>query len=710
MLLLFAIFSLNAQEQFENILFASGQHSLASTSKTQLDDLVRSANQKFDYKITLHGHTDSDGDLAFNEQLAKQRCDAVKRYLVEQGLNPAKLNISASGEAKPVASNQNESGKALNRRVELAIQAWEVKSSEDMYSYFEESSAQKFVLPQPNASLEIKGDEGSTVRIPDNAFVYLDGSSLSANDQVEIELDEAIKPSSMIKYRLNTSDDKNRLATGGMIRLEATVNGRELKLAEGKQIEVSLPKVDDEAMNLYEGERKEDGTMAWNQVEQVIGENVPNTNTLPFLNMTEETRRPIDHFIFRGYRFAWDTQENAELKRLREKGHGILRALNIHVPAKPRPLSDRGMPELPDEPANPLDALKAPSKPKKARRKTARPPKSLIKRIAWNKEEAQQELDESYKVRKAAYEIKLTEYNEKLSTYNAEKERILAELKIQEQNVDSVLIAKRLNITEQYIKECIEYDAAVRMRANVTSNDRFAKNRFDDYIRGIDFRYILQAPTVMTLDIKRLRAEAKGEKLSRKDNYTNLYETKVKNRTHKYLGDHQEFAALKEAFSAELERVYNLRWAEKALDNEFSKAVVSTYDFQITPFTWWNCDRPLPPGKAMIAFMGTKESGVGENEIFAFNPASKTLNYLSNIFLSNWDRSRITTDPYTEIRYLSFDLDGDNSAMAYGKKMVRTGENKIRMKFYNVTVEDVEKAFAFFDAEMQGDIGYSSDE
>ena len=71
--------------------------------------------------IDVAGHTDSDGDQSHNQQLSEQRAFTVANYLAGQGVQSARLLAGGFGEAYPIATNQNASGKQANRRVELQI-------------------------------------------------------------------------------------------------------------------------------------------------------------------------------------------------------------------------------------------------------------------------------------------------------------------------------------------------------------------------------------------------------------------------------------------------------------------------------------------------------------------------------------------------------------------------------------------------------------
>ncbi|WP_456382550.1 OmpA family protein [Hydrogenimonas sp.] len=74
-------------------------------------------------KVTaiLEGHTDSKGAAAYNMQLSKRRAEAVKKAIVERGVEASRLKVEAYGETRPIASNDTEEGRAKNRRVEVVL-------------------------------------------------------------------------------------------------------------------------------------------------------------------------------------------------------------------------------------------------------------------------------------------------------------------------------------------------------------------------------------------------------------------------------------------------------------------------------------------------------------------------------------------------------------------------------------------------------------
>jgi len=72
--------------------------------------------------VTIVGHTSSEGSDAYNLDLSQRRAEAVVAALRERGLENARISASGAGEAEPIADNDSETGRSLNRRVEIRCQ------------------------------------------------------------------------------------------------------------------------------------------------------------------------------------------------------------------------------------------------------------------------------------------------------------------------------------------------------------------------------------------------------------------------------------------------------------------------------------------------------------------------------------------------------------------------------------------------------------
>jgi len=69
--------------------------------------------------ITIVGHTDSDGNDAYNQKLSEARATSVMQYFLQKGISANRVQAIGKGEAAPIADNKTEAGKAQNRRIEI---------------------------------------------------------------------------------------------------------------------------------------------------------------------------------------------------------------------------------------------------------------------------------------------------------------------------------------------------------------------------------------------------------------------------------------------------------------------------------------------------------------------------------------------------------------------------------------------------------------
>ena len=101
------------------IYFETNSDKLKLISNSQLDDLATILQRYDGVNLTVEGHTDSDGDDAYNQELSQKRTNTVKNYLISKGVSESRLTAIGYGESQPVATNKTAAGKAKNRRVEL---------------------------------------------------------------------------------------------------------------------------------------------------------------------------------------------------------------------------------------------------------------------------------------------------------------------------------------------------------------------------------------------------------------------------------------------------------------------------------------------------------------------------------------------------------------------------------------------------------------
>lgn len=101
------------------ILFEINRASLKPESTGVINEIAALLKEHSDLKLSIEGHTDSDGDDATNLKLSEERALSVKNALVDLGIDASRLQSKGLGESNPVSDNNTPEGKANNRRVEF---------------------------------------------------------------------------------------------------------------------------------------------------------------------------------------------------------------------------------------------------------------------------------------------------------------------------------------------------------------------------------------------------------------------------------------------------------------------------------------------------------------------------------------------------------------------------------------------------------------
>ncbi len=105
----------------KGIVFDTGKASIKKPSFKVLDNAVTLMKEYPEVKVEVSGHTDNSGDAAANKKLSQERADAVKAYLVEKGIDAARIVAVGYGDEKPIADNAKKAGQAKNRRIEFKL-------------------------------------------------------------------------------------------------------------------------------------------------------------------------------------------------------------------------------------------------------------------------------------------------------------------------------------------------------------------------------------------------------------------------------------------------------------------------------------------------------------------------------------------------------------------------------------------------------------
>lgn len=105
----------------EGIEFEFNKATIRPSSKPKLDEAIEVLDEFPAVEIEITGHTDDVGTPEFNQKLSEERAAAVKKYLVDGGIDPSRITTEGRGSSEPVASNETEEGRAQNRRIEFEI-------------------------------------------------------------------------------------------------------------------------------------------------------------------------------------------------------------------------------------------------------------------------------------------------------------------------------------------------------------------------------------------------------------------------------------------------------------------------------------------------------------------------------------------------------------------------------------------------------------
>lgn len=255
----FALFlclnSVIAQSKKETVLFDYDKYYLTAEAKAKLDAAVSGLNLNQLKEVTLYGNTDADGNQQYNVELSKNRSKAVSDYLASKGIPANKIKLNFFGENKPVAQNSIESGKQLNRRVDLVFEFEGKEYTNTIFSKLETES--QYFEGKSNQEIVINGKQGTKISIPRNSLMKENGKY--AVGKIKIELKEFYKKSDMVLANLHTMSDDVMLESGGMVYVSATLNGEKLELKKNANMTIEFGSKDNQKdMQVFYGHPKKD--------------------------------------------------------------------------------------------------------------------------------------------------------------------------------------------------------------------------------------------------------------------------------------------------------------------------------------------------------------------------------------------------------------------------------------------------------------------
>jgi hypothetical protein len=185
----------------KSIFFESGKYELTDSGKMLVTAMIDSLKNYSKYQIFIKGNTDATGDSIKNQKLSEDRSAKVKEMFVANGVDEKSITINSLGENAPIASNETEDGKRMNRRVDIIIN-YTRRPPDSVFSFWEKcggmvhSSIIKHCIT-PYRDTVLLGPQGTLFLIPGNAFA---GVNAKTKGCIEITLKEDFLFSDMIAY------------------------------------------------------------------------------------------------------------------------------------------------------------------------------------------------------------------------------------------------------------------------------------------------------------------------------------------------------------------------------------------------------------------------------------------------------------------------------------------------------------------------------
>lgn len=104
-----------------DISFDTGRSDITPNFRPVLDRFAYTLQENPGTTVTIVGHTDNTGTDAINQPLSVDRAASTRNYLAARGVNPGRITIEGRGSREPIASNEDPSSRARNRRVEIYV-------------------------------------------------------------------------------------------------------------------------------------------------------------------------------------------------------------------------------------------------------------------------------------------------------------------------------------------------------------------------------------------------------------------------------------------------------------------------------------------------------------------------------------------------------------------------------------------------------------
>ncbi|MGK0388675.1 MAG: hypothetical protein ACI94Y_001407 [Maribacter sp.] len=282
--------------QDAKVYFDTASPEIRKAEEAKLEGMTNLYFQDKNY-ISLVGYCDKSGSEEYNLLLSQKRVNVIKDYFLKKGIPLAQIQTDYKGEQgvakedqeyrkvdifmmkvskEPVLKIKEDLVLEEPRLIENRVVIPEIKKNDVVISSndFKEMTYDTYmdsIMPTKQIHILengkeniIKGEKGTWIKLPENAFV--DGNGEPAKGEIVVNLKEYYSKKDFVADRLSTISKGNLIKSGGMIHLEAKSMNKQLSLAKDKTIELLFPRMDQQYFTFY-GQRMDDGSIDWEKGE-----------------------------------------------------------------------------------------------------------------------------------------------------------------------------------------------------------------------------------------------------------------------------------------------------------------------------------------------------------------------------------------------------------------------------------------------------------
>lgn len=251
------------------VLFPTDKHTLDQKAMDQLHQVCEFLKVHPDAQVKLTGRTDFDGSINYNLILSRARTTEVADFLAQKGYSKSEINEKWVGEIRPIASNLQEDGKALNRSVEILITIPHFENTTTWLKEKEKEYEEVFVLKK-SGETTLTTKNGSLITIPASAFVDANGTTID-NKNVKVVVKEVNTALDALINGVFTMAGDQLLETGGMLNITASYKDKALNLGGSKEIKIDIPTNSNQTdMFVFEGVADSKGTIDWKKTNNTF--------------------------------------------------------------------------------------------------------------------------------------------------------------------------------------------------------------------------------------------------------------------------------------------------------------------------------------------------------------------------------------------------------------------------------------------------------